>query len=173
MKILLISLVVITLLLLGIAAALLLLPLKFFINSKRRLVWIGYHRWMRAQLRWNDHLDFKLDLPFWHRMYPLRDIMEIKSKPKLISQKEGQSPKTKVSRISWSRMKSVLGAIRIRELKLNIDTDDFITNAYLVPVFQGIRAYSGHEVRINFFGRNSIKFFGETRLIKLLYRAWR
>lgn len=64
--------------------------------------------------------------------------------------------------------RDVLRAIRIRRLRLDLDTDDFILNAWLVPAFSMV---NGGNIRmtVNFEGRASLLLDLRTRLGSL---AW-
>ena len=56
---------------------------------------------------------------------------------------------------SLQAMKGVLRAFRIRKLEANIDTEDFILNAQLVPIFSAV---NGENIRlqVNFEGHQSL-----------------
>ncbi len=59
-------------------------------------------------------------------------------------------------------------AFRIRKLHLDLDTDDFMLNAWLVPVFSQVS--SGHiRMRVNFEGTSSLILDVRTRLGSLLW----
>ena len=49
----------------------------------------------------------------------------------------------------------ILGSLRIRKLKLDIDTDDFILNAWLIPVFSIVDS-ENIQMRANFEGHASM-----------------
>ena len=59
-------------------------------------------------------------------------------------------------------------SMRIRKLQMDIDTDDFILNAWLVPVFSMVN--SGNiQMKVNFQGHSSLLFDVRTRLGTLLW----
>jgi hypothetical protein len=64
--------------------------------------------------------------------------------------------------------RKVLRAFRIRRMYLDIDTDDFILNAQLIPVFSALN--SEHiRMRANFEGEASLLMDIRTRLGALLW----
>ena len=48
-----------------------------------------------------------------------------------------------------------LGSFRIRKLHLDLDTDDFMLNAWLVPVFSMVNS-KDIQMRVNFDGNSSL-----------------
>ena len=72
----------------------------------------------------------------------------------------------------------VARSLRIRKLSLDIDTDDFILNAWLVPVFSMVNTRD-IQMRVNFEGTSSLLLDLRTRLgtllwivIKIKYRSF-
>ena len=49
-------------------------------------------------------------------------------------------------------MKGAFRAFRIKKLKVDIDTDDFTLNAWLIPVFSAVNSENIH-LQVNFTGR--------------------
>jgi hypothetical protein len=90
--------------------------------------------------------------------------------------KKGEEPSKRKRKSSFLKMRKgtfrmgrdVLRAIRIRRLRLDLDTDDFILNAWLVPAFTMV---NGGNIRmtVNFEGRASLLLDLRTRLGSL---AW-
>lgn len=62
----------------------------------------------------------------------------------------------------------VVRSIRIRKLSLDIDTDDFMLNAWLVPVFSLVNS-GDIQMRVNFEGTSSLLLELRTRLGSLLW----
>jgi len=59
--------------------------------------------------------------------------------------------------------KSIMHAFRIRKLHLNLDTDDFALNAWLVPVFSAVNS-ENISLQANFEGDISLQLDLRTRL---------
>ena len=63
---------------------------------------------------------------------------------------------------------NILASFRIRKLDMDIDTDDFMLNAWLVPAFSSINSENIH-MQVNFEGNASLMLDVRTRLGTL---AW-
>ncbi|MFH0757042.1 MAG: hypothetical protein V2B15_07130 [Bacteroidota bacterium] len=64
--------------------------------------------------------------------------------------------------------KHILAAFRVRKLDLDVDTDDFMLNAWLVPAFTAVNSERVH-MQVNFEGKASLMLDVRTRLGAL---AW-
>ncbi len=82
-----------------------------------------------------------------------------------------KSPRKKRSLMSPGGLnlgRNMLQAFRIRKLHLNIDTDDFTLNAWLIPVFSTVN--SDHiRLQANFEGETSMLLDLRTRMGALLW----
>lgn len=85
--------------------------------------------------------------------------------------------KPKKSRRKWGLKKlaggkqiisDVVRSIRIRKLSLDVDTDDFMLNAWLVPVFSLVNS-GDIQMRVNFEGTSSLLLDLRIRLGTLLW----
>jgi len=63
---------------------------------------------------------------------------------------------------------SMIRSIRIRKLTLEIDTDDFLLNAWLVPLFSLMNS-ENIQMRVNFGGSSSLLLDLRGRLGNLLW----
>ena len=63
-------------------------------------------------------------------------------------------------------------SVRIRKLLLDLDTDDFILNAWLIPVFSSVNS-KNIRMRVNFEGTSSLFLNLQTRLGTLLWNVLR
>jgi hypothetical protein len=72
--------------------------------------------------------------------------------------------------LSWGiKMgRDVMHSFRIRRMRLNIDTDDFMLNVQLVPVFSAINSQN-IRMQVNFEGNASLLLDLRTRLGALLW----
>jgi hypothetical protein len=61
-----------------------------------------------------------------------------------------------------------LRSVRIRKLELDLDTDDFLLNAWLVPVFNVI-SFPNTRLRVNFTGESALLLDMRIRLGALLW----
>ena len=61
-------------------------------------------------------------------------------------------------------------SFRIKRINVNIDTGDYIINAYIFPVFSQLNDHRpGWTCSVNYFGRNQIYLILQTTLIRMLY----
>lgn len=111
----------------------------------------------------------QIRLLFFRREWPLFELLTKTSKQK--PQQEA-APKAK----SWRRIKHPLRLVqdlwrsfRLHRLYLDLDTDDYILNAYLFPLFRTTNPGGRVNWAINFQGRNEIYLLIENRLYRLLY----
>lgn len=99
-----------------------------------------------------------------------------------ISKGKPKKPGGKRRLIKFSEGKQIISyavrSIRIRKLLLDIDTDDFMLNAWLVPAFSMMNSRD-IQMRVNFEGTSSLLFDLRTRLgtllwivIKIKYRSF-
>jgi hypothetical protein len=63
---------------------------------------------------------------------------------------------------------SMIRSIRIRKLSLDIDTDDFLLNAWLVPLFSSMNS-ENIQMRVNFEGSSSLLLDLRGRIGNLLW----
>lgn len=66
-------------------------------------------------------------------------------------------------------VKPMLGAVRVRKLNLDLDTDDFTLNAWLIPAFSMVNGGNIH-MQVNFEGRAALKMDLRTSIGTLLWR---
>lgn len=73
------------------------------------------------------------------------------------------------------KIRKMLGAIRIRRLELDIDTDDYLLNAWLVPAFATVNSYDNIQMNVNFEGNLFLHMDVRTRVGALVWRMipWR
>ena len=86
-------------------------------------------------------------------------------------EKEEKSPRKKSSfklRNGMKMGRNMLHAFRIRKLYLNIDTDDFSLNAWLIPVFSAVNS-ENIRLKANFDGEASLLLDLRTSLGALLW----
>lgn len=70
---------------------------------------------------------------------------------------------------SLRMIRSVPGAIRVRRLWLDADTDDFMLNVWLIPAFAAINNNRNIRMQVNFEGYLFMDLDLRTRIISLLW----
>jgi hypothetical protein len=89
-------------------------------------------------------------------------------KDKEPSRRKRKAAFLKIKKGSLRMGRDFLRAIRIRKLRLDLDTDDFILNAWLVPAFSSVNR-DNIRMQVNFEGRASLLLDLRTRMGTL---AW-
>ncbi len=95
------------------------------------------------------------------------------------SRKEKTEKKKKRNRSSGRKLlkkfRNVSRAIRLRRFELDIDTDDFLLNAWLVPAFTAANNYRNVQMQVNFEGNLFMHLDLRTRIAALLWQMmpWR
>ncbi len=90
-----------------------------------------------------------------------------KEKPK----KEAKSPKWKKSKksnkMTFSKIMRMINTFKIKAFYVNLDTDNYITNGYLYPIFHFIKSQN-ITMKINYEGQNNVKLIVENRLYRII-----
>ena len=163
MKIILLIIALLVLICLIILIYLLISPVWLIIDSKENKYWFGWNRWLNARFTEESKTwGVRISLPFWTKRFELKDmVFSEKGSMKRIRSTVKQS---RNGRKMWKMLKQ----IRIKDLRLVLDTRDVILNAYLYPVFELMRIGSQKLIRINFTGQNEICLKANFRMINLL-----
>jgi hypothetical protein len=69
---------------------------------------------------------------------------------------------------AWRKARRLLQSFRIRRFRLNIDTDDYILNAYLFPLFVFLNG-KNRRLAINFQGLTVVDILVTNRVWKILW----
>lgn len=179
MKIALIVLLILLLILLVLVIYMLVVPFRVMIHTGIGTYKAKWGPLVSADIaeeadQWNVRVHF----PGWVNRYPLEDMLFRRRQPVKAKRvhKESERPgtKKKAQRPSFQRMLRVLGQIRIHEFSLDLDSDDVIFNAYLFPAFEGVRFWTRGKcrTRVNFIGRNELRFNAQVRMFNLLRAAY-
>lgn len=68
------------------------------------------------------------------------------------------------------KIRKISRAIRVRRLELDLDTDDYLLNAWLVPAFAAINSYDNIQMNVNFEGNLFLHMDVRTRVGALMWR---
>ena len=159
---------------------LLLTPFRLYIRSDRsdyRLEW-GQAIGTRLIPQPND-LKLVLRIFFWKKEWSAWSML-FQKKPKAAEQKKEEAEKKKAApkkrrsdpRKMMRRIRRVLGSLRVRRWKVRLDTDNYILNAYLFPVFYLVNQWY-QEWSINYEGETEIDVELEARPIWVLWALLR
>ena len=106
--------------------------------------------------------------PYQKDFYALHLIEKVDGKK---APKKTRAPAKKQGRkISFPRMRRILKSFTIKEFQMEIDTDNYVWNAWLFPLFYAIKPLR-YSVSVNFQGRNEIRLFLENQVWKIAWAA--
>lgn len=111
---------------------------------------------------WIFFIPFKID-PFKRKKAKPR-----KEKERVIKMKRSKNRFGNIKIIT-----EAIRSIRIRKLWLDIDTDDYALNAWLVPVFSAVNQTGNIRMQVNFEGNLSLYLDFRTRISRLLWILFR
>lgn len=156
------------LLLVGIALWLMLMPIIISVNTWSDDYSVRWKNIGRASvLVIEDELLIRLRVFFWRKdFYPLRPGKK-KKPPKKEEKKPEKKAKSRWERFPMRKIRGVLRAIKVRRFKLDVDTDDYVLNAYLYPVAYFLNR-PNRELSINFTGRTNFLLQVEIQPIRVV-----
>jgi hypothetical protein len=175
-------LILIGLLLAGVVAYLLWAPMVIEINTRRRWYGVHYGPALDAQLVMERLADPSLVVRFWRWRWrwSLLTKRALSRTPKASTSAPEPKPKSKFPiqwggrrssrrrRFSLPKILALLRTFRVRQFQLRLDTDDYVTNAYLFPVSSYLTA-RGWPVEVNFIRQNELVLQLENRMGRLMW----
>jgi hypothetical protein len=147
-------------------------PVILFVNTERNLYLVMLPGIIKAVVVPAEELfhirGWIFFIPF--KFNPFRIKRKRKKKePKPVKKKKKRS----ISLSGGIEMgRSITRSFRIRKLHLNIDTDDFLLNAWLIPAFTAVNSRNIH-MQANFEGDASLLLDLRTRLGSILWNLTR
>lgn len=161
---------ILTLVLIFLLTWVLVSPLLLQIDTRQNqyvLRWLGFVQ--AALVPMQDDLLLRIWLFFWHRDFSLIKILAKPKTPKPTRTRNPAFPKKNKTKwhFTLNRFLKLLKTFRVRYFYWHLDTDDFVTNAYLYPLCRAVRSPT-RWVAINFEGHNECNFQIENRLGKVL-----
>lgn len=145
-------------------------PLLIRVNTWQQLYQL---RWGLARVQFIPAEDggcIRFCYGFWQRDYPLWKLgakLATAPQPGVPPKLPKRIRKKGAGFFTLRRLRRVLRTFRLHFFYLDVDTDDFVRNAYWYPVF---RAFSTptRKLSINFAGRNQCAFELSNRVFDLL-----
>jgi len=93
----------------------------------------------------------------------------ISGRGKKREEKDKKRKKTRKRSGSLKMIRSVPDAFQIRRLWLDLDTDDFMLNVWLIPSFSVLNKHRNIQMRVNFEGHLFMDLDLRTRIASLLW----
>ncbi len=157
--------------LIALLGCLLITPLELIIHSANNEYKLRWGWLFRARLiSLPDDLIIRISIPFYQKdFFPLHPKASHKSTQKAKKKKQRRRKNTsKKHRKAFKLIRSVLKSFHIRQFRLNMDTDDYLTNAYLYPIFYFFNKGKGIW-EVNYEGQFELDLEMDNRPIRLIY----
>jgi hypothetical protein len=111
-------------------------------------------------------------VPFYQKIIDVeKSILDAYSNGKSLKAKNGKIKKKANYRLFEKRIKKnwlrVLRTFKVRKFRLNLDTDNYITNSLLFPLAYFAQR-KGYQIGINYLGRQDVSIVVQNRLAKIL-----
>lgn len=164
--------VIVLLILLGVLVALLLWlllsPIVLQVDTRHNEYVLYWGTLANASLvPQKDDLLLRLRLPFWRKDFSMIRLLVKPTKNKQTRTREAPPKQKSKWRFSWTRFRRILKSFRVQYFRLELDTDDYVTNAYLYPLCHFLNTPT-RSITINFQGRSQCAFRIQNRLARVL-----
>lgn len=166
-----ISIIIILLILLPLVW-LLIAPIRLVIDSKKGEYWIEWKGIAGARLLpVPGNLLLRFNILFWRKeLDAQQELARRQDKPKNPKKKKGKKSRSK-QWLSFQKIRRkgirLLKSCSVKALRLNIDTDDYIINSYLYPIFY-LLDRGKKRLSINYEGEAEVLLVVENRLYRML-----
>jgi hypothetical protein len=143
-------------------------PVILSVNTERKRYQLMLPGVVQARVVYTEEV---LILKGWIFFIPFRiNPFRIKGKKKEKKDRVSKAKKKSSRKIGNIRsIKDAFRAFRIRKLHMNIDTDDFMMNAWLIPAFSAVNNGRNVQMQVNFEGNMFLDLDLRTRIGSL---AW-
>ena len=160
-------LLIILLIILVFITTLLLTPIRLRIDSVKNIYQAEWKHLFSANLLFqNDEPIVQLKSFFWKKEI---NLLKINPSPNKATQKETKPTKQKKSKFNFrKKIKPLLKSFQVRKFFVNIDTNDYVWNAYLFPIFYFLKN-KNRQLHINFQGNVEVLLEIQNRPIRILW----
>ncbi len=146
------------------------------ISSNQGTVNIRYGKIAQAGIRTvKEDWRYFFRFPFWKKEGTFDELLLKKKKAKKVKKEKEKSSSfpSILQRKIRKNWKPVLKSFQCERLELDVDTDDYIINAYLYPVLQFLSLRFQKPLSINFRGETTIEIVISNKIGKILYAFWK
>ena len=158
-------------LLLLLAVFLALTPISLRLDTYRGQYYVQVWGLAKAWFEWEQSPLVKIKVPFYvFELDPLKAGRK-KGRKSEVNKKAATTKavrKRRPKRI-LSKMTTMIKSFKVREFKLDLDTNDVVRNAYWFPVFFHLNRQTQGQWLINYEGRNGLVLHIENQLIRMLW----
>jgi len=144
-------------------------PIQLLIDSKHHVYKLEWKRLLKVNLVFqNEQPIIILRILLWQKEYKLLEMCNGTKKDGIKKKGETKKKKTKSKFNFQKKYQKIIRAIQVKQFYLNIDTDNYIWNAYLYPIFHLLKNKK-RQLHINYQGDIELVLKIQSRPIKILY----
>lgn len=138
-------------------------------NDNRRQAALQWRGIFQARLHAVEgEWEVQLNVLFFKKRWPLMRLLTAPSKPKKPKAKRSSSKSWKPKH-PFRMFRRLWRSFHLIRFRWHLDTDDYVLNAYLFPLFQLTHPKKKLDWAINFNGKNELLLVIENRLGRILY----
>lgn len=172
MTIIIIILILLFVLLLGLLIA----PMQLYIDTPRQVFSLRWSKLLETRLIGVDDIPkIQLQIFFWRKEWDVFQLLSSsqkqRKKPSTASQKKPKKRSNRFFRMSYKTMfrkaKQVLRSFEVKQCDVRLDTDDFVRNSYLYPIFYMLNG-KNRKLSINYQGEASVQLLVQNRLYRII-----
>lgn len=140
----------------GIVLGLLFAPVVIEINTHNDMYRVGlYGLWGRIYLV-DAEIWVELKFARWKRSINVFNLPTTLSLKEGFMVNDGEGKNKEPFKPKWKILKELLKSFKIVKLSWTLDTDDYVLNAQLYPLFYLTKNFTNHNISINFQGENGL-----------------
>lgn len=160
-------LLIIIFIILVLTTILLLNPIRLKIDTSQNIYLVEWKNILSANvLLQNNEPIIRLKSFFWKKEI---NLLKLKSNPKKVTVKKEKPSKQIKSKFNFrKKIKPLLKSFQVRKFFINIDTNNYVWNAYLFPVFHYLKNEK-RQLHINFQGNVEVLLEVQNRPIRILW----
>jgi hypothetical protein len=139
-------------------------PLRLVIDSKRDVYQVEWQYICSAMLiEYDNFLGVQIQILFFKKIIPIAFSFKKKKEVKPTVKKQVR----KTPSVFRPNFLKILKSFKIKRLKINWDTDDYILDAYLYPITPFLIT-ENKSFNINFEGKQEVELIIENRLVRII-----
>ncbi len=142
-------------------------PIIIFVNSEGNKYSVGLPGIFKASIVPNEEL-FIVKGSVFFVPYCFNPFGRKRKKPRKPKEKSTAKKRSFNFKEGWGLGKNILHAFRIKKLHMDIDTNDFTLNAWLIPAFSAVNS-ENIRLQANFEGRATVLLDLRTRIGAVLW----
>lgn len=148
------------------------MPLELEISTLKKIYEIRLGKIVHGRLEISNEgiIAIRLKIVWWVKkivLFPPTGETKKKIKDKEIIKSAHKKTKKNPIKNIVGKSISVLKSFKVKRFYLDIDTNDYILNAYLYPAFFAIKQWKGLNIQVNFMGREEVDILIKNNLLRM------